>query len=118
MAQQVRVHRGAIYYAALDPVIGSEQGGVRPVVIVQNDVGNYYSPTVIVAAITTRVQKHPLPTHVPLPTAVSGLSRDSVILGEQVRTIDKRRLHQRVGQLPAAILRAVDRALAVSLGLQ
>lgn len=111
------IARGEIYYADLDPVLGSEQGGVRPVLVVQNDVGNRHSPTVIVAAITTQMQKHPLPTHVRLSRAVSGLSRTSVILCEQVRTIDKRRLRQRTGRLPAATLLAVDQALAVSLGL-
>lgn len=117
MPKQLVVRRGDLYYADLDPVRGSEQGGVRPVLIIQNDVGNRYSPTVIVAAITTQLQKHRLPTHVRLPQTVGGLARTSVILCEQVRTIDKHRLRQLIGHLPETVLGPVDRALAVSLGI-
>ena len=111
------VARGELYLADLDPVIGSEQGGLRPVLIVQNDTGNRYSPTVIVLAITSQLQKARLPTHVLLPAAGTGLERDSVALAEQLRTLDKRRLRARIGQLPPAHMRAVDRALMISLGL-
>lgn len=112
-----RVKRGEIFYADLSPVIGSEQGGVRPVLILQNDVGNHYSPTVIVAAITTQLQKNRLPTHVFLPQKESALARDSVILLEQVRTIDKQRLQDRIMKISPARMTAVDRALQISLGL-
>lgn len=112
-----RVKRGEIYYADLSPVVGSEQGGVRPVLILQNDVGNHYSPTVIVAAITTQVQKNNLPTHVLLTREETPLAHDSIILLEQVRTIDKRRLQDRITQLKASRMKQIDRALRVSLGL-
>lgn len=112
-----QVKRGEIYYADLSPVVGSEQGGVRPVVILQNDVGNHYSPTVIVAAITTQVQKNNLPTHVLLASDETSLAHNSMILLEQVRTIDKQRLQDRIAQLRAPRMRQVDRALKVSLGL-
>ena len=113
------VRRGDIYYADLSPVVGSEQGGVRPVLIVQNDVGNRYSPTVIAAAITSQTGKANLPTHISLSaqSAGGGLNRDSVILLEQIRTIDKSRLRGRMGKLDAGTMSAVDNALAVSFGL-
>ena len=112
------IRRGEIYFANLNPVLGSEQGGVRPVLVVQNDVGNRYSSTVIVAPITSRVGKARLPTHVLLPGSELGLPRDSVILLEQLRTIARGRLKSRVGKLDPATMREVDRALAVSLGLR
>jgi mRNA interferase MazF len=108
--------RGDLYYADLNPVVGSEQGGVRPVLVIQNDVGNRHSPTTIVAAITSKA-KITLPIHCPL-SMESGLDRDSVALMEQIRTIDKQRLRDHVGTLDADDMRAVDRALAVSLGLK
>lgn len=110
------IKRGEIYFADLNPVIGSEQGGVRPVLIIQNDIGNKYSPTVIVLAITSRIEKAKLPTHVEVAMGVSGLKRDSVILGEQVRTLEKRRLRERLGQLPEEAMARVDEAMHVSLG--
>ena len=113
-----QVKRGDIFYADLSPVVGSEQGGVRPVLIVQNNVGNKHSPTVIAAAITSQIGKARLPTHIELSARVYGLSRDSVILLEQVRTIDKRRLRERMGKLDQSLMRQVDSALAVSFGLQ
>lgn len=112
-----RVRRGEIYFADLSPVVGSEQGGVRPVLILQNDVGNHYSPTVIVAAITTQVQKNRLPTHVLLTKKEVPLAHNSVVLLEQVRTIDKQRLQDRITQLNLNRMKEVDRALRVSLGL-
>lgn len=108
--------RGEIYRASLDPVIGSEQGGVRPVLIVQNDVGNRHSPTVIVAAITTREKKLHLPTHVFLPAEKSGLARDSVVLLEQVRTLEKSRLTKYLGHLSDGAMSRIDAALLRSLG--
>lgn len=107
--------RGDIYRANLDPVVGSEQGGVRPVVIIQNDMGNRHSPTVIVAAVTTR-SKPRLPVHVYITAAESGLRRDSVVLLEQVRTLEKTRLTRRLGSLGEDAMRRIDRALALSLG--
>ena len=112
------VKRGDIYYADLSPVVGSEQGGVRPVLIVQNDTGNRYSPTVIAAAITSQTGKAKLPTHIELPVEQScGLSRDSVILLEQVRTLDKMRLRERMGHVEDSVMERVDTAIAVSFGL-
>ena len=113
----MNVKRGEIYYADLSPVIGSEQGGVRPVLIVQNDVGNKYSPTVIAAAITSQQYKSNLPTHIPLSAASSGLAKDSIVLLEQVRTIDKRRLKEKMGTIDGNSMDRVDRALSVSFGL-
>ena len=109
--------RGEIYRAALDPVVGSEQGGTRPVVVVQNNVGNRYSPTVIVLAVTSRMNKARLPTHIEEPSPIGGLPRDSVILAEQVRTLDKQRLTERLGALPESVMAQVDRALLMSLGI-
>ena len=112
------VRRGDIYYADLSPVVGSEQGGVRPVLIIQNDTGNRHSPTVIAAAITSQMGKARLPTHIQLQGQSVGLSRDSVILLEQIRTIDKSRLRERMGRLDENTMSAVDSAIAVSFGLQ
>jgi len=112
------VKRGDIYYADLSPVVGSEQGGVRPVLIIQNDTGNRYSPTVIAAAITSQTGKARLPTHIELSAARSGLTRDSVVLLEQVRTLDKRRLREKMGKADDAVMEQIDTAIAVSFGLQ
>ncbi len=111
------VKRGDIYYADLSPVVGSEQGGMRPVLIVQNDTGNRHSPTVIAAAITSQINKARLPTHIELAAKTYGLSKDSVILLEQVRTIDKKRLREHMGRLDENLMGRVDSALAVSFGL-
>ncbi len=111
------VKRGEIYYADLSPVIGSEQGGVRPVLIVQNDVGNKYSPTVIAAAITSQHEKSSLPTHINLSAECCGLAKDSIVLLEQVRTIDKRRLKEKMGAIDSGAMNRVDKALSVSFGL-
>lgn len=113
----MNVKRGEIYYADLSPVVGSEQGGTRPVLIVQNDVGNKYSPTVIAAAITSQRYKTDLPTHIQVNATGSGLARDSIVLLEQVRTIDKRRLRERMGTLNNNDMGRVDQALSVSLGI-
>ncbi|MBE5741029.1 MAG: type II toxin-antitoxin system PemK/MazF family toxin [Clostridiales bacterium] len=113
----MEVNRGDIYYADLSPVIGSEQGGVRPVLVVQNDVGNKYSPTVIVVAITSQLSKAKLPTHIELPRDRSRLSKDSVILLEQIRTLDKRRLQEKISTLDEDIMDMVDVALMISLGV-
>ena len=112
------VRRGDIYYADLSPVVGSEQGGMRPVLIVQNDTGNKHSPTVIAAAITSQTGKARLPTHIELEAKSYGLTRDSVVLLEQIRTIDKRRLKERMGKLDISLMERVDNAIAVSFGLQ
>ena len=111
------VRRGDIYYADLSPVVGSEQGGMRPVLIVQNDTGNKHSPTVIAAAITSQINKARLPTHIELQANTYGLSKDSVILLEQIRTIDKRRLKEHMGRLDEEMMSKVDNAIAVSFGL-
>ncbi|VBB05816.1 plasmid maintenance toxin/cell growth inhibitor [Lucifera butyrica] len=111
------VKRGDIYYANLSPVVGSEQGGHRPVLIIQNDVGNKYSPTVIVAAITSQISKAKLPTHVEVTAKQFNLDKDSVILLEQLRTIDKRRLKEKVTHLNEEVMERVDEAIRISLGL-
>ena len=111
------VKRGDIYYADLSPVVGSEQGGLRPVLIVQNDVGNKYSPTVIAAAITSQISKAKLPTHIDVFADSFGLAKDSVILLEQIRTIDKKRLKEKMGHLDDALMSRVDDAISVSFGL-
>ncbi len=111
------IKRGDIYYADLSPVIGSEQGGLRPVLIVQNDVGNKYSPTVIAAAITSRLGKAKLPTHIDVYADKVGLQKDSVILLEQIRTIDKKRLGEKMGHLDDEMMNAVDEAISISFGL-
>lgn len=112
------ISRGELYSANLDPVVGSEQGGTRPVLVVQNDVGNRFSPTVIVLAVTSQFNKARLPTHVEIASGASGLNRDSVVLAEQIRTLDKRRLKERIGCVSAEEMRAVSRALQVSVGLE
>ncbi|PYG88195.1 mRNA interferase MazF [Ruminiclostridium sufflavum DSM 19573] len=111
------IKRGDIYYADLSPVIGSEQGGVRPVLVVQNDVGNKYSPTVIAAAITSQINKAKLPTHIEIGALEYGLAKDSVILLEQIRTIDKRRLREKIGHLDEELMEKVNDALEISFGL-
>ncbi len=111
------VKRGDIFYADLSPVIGSEQGGVRPVLIVQNDVGNKYSPTVIAAAITSQINKAKMPTHIEIGAAEYGLNKDSVILLEQIRTIDKRRLREKIGRLDKTLMARVNKAISISFGL-
>lgn len=111
------IHRGDIYYADLRPVVGSEQGGVRPVLIIQNDIGNKHSPTVICAAITSQMNKAKLPTHVELDSSRYALVKDSVVLLEQLRTIDKKKLRDKVCHLDREILRKVERALLISLDL-
>jgi len=113
----VQVRRGDIFYADLSPVIGSEQGGVRPVLIIQNDVGNKYSPTVICAAITSQINKAKLPTHIEIDSTTSTLVRDSVILLEQIRTIDKKRLREKICWLDDSMMRRINRATSISLGL-
>ena len=112
------VKRGDIFYADLSPVIGSEQGGIRPVIVVQNDIGNRYSPTVIVAAITSQINKAKLPTYVETSSEEYGLNRDSVVLLEQIRTLDKRRLKERIGHMTENDMKKVNRALAISLNLE
>ncbi|WP_043898259.1 type II toxin-antitoxin system PemK/MazF family toxin [Clostridioides difficile] len=111
------IKRGDLYYADLSPVVGSEQGGVRPVLIIQNDVGNKYSPTVIVSAITSQINKAKLPTHVEISSNEYGLNKDSVILLEQIRTIDKKRLREKIGCLDENMMIKVDDGLQISLGL-
>lgn len=113
----MNVKRGDIFYADLSPVIGSEQGGIRPVLIVQNDVGNRYSPTVIAAAITSRRDKTKLPTHIPIEASGSGLQKDSVVLLEQVRTLDKQRLKEKMGSVDYNSMKEINQALSVSFGL-
>ena len=113
----MNIKRGDIYFADLRPVVGSEQGGVRPVLIIQNDMGNCHSPTVIWAAITSRMNKAKLPTHIALAAQGSGLPRDSVILLEQIRTLDKKRLRERMGHVEERVMEKVDTAIAVSFGL-
>lgn len=111
------IRRGDIYYADLSPVVGSEQGGVRPVLIIQNDIGNRFSPTVIAAAITSQRTKANLPTHILLDANTTGLAKDSIVLLEQVRTIDKHRLKERMGRLDNRAMSLVDQALSISFGL-
>jgi mRNA interferase MazF len=111
------IKRGEIYFAQLNPVIGSEQGGIRPVLVVQNDIGNQYSPTTIILAITSQINKAKLPTHVELKAKTYGMERDSVILAEQIRTIDKTRLKQRIAVLNEETMNKVNQALSVSLTL-
>lgn len=110
------IKRGEIYYADLSPVVGSEQGGIRPVLVVQNDIGNKYSPTVIAAAITSQLDKARLPTHITLPAEQYGLPKNSVVLLEQIRTIDKQRLKEKIGVLPSTMMARINEALLVSLG--
>lgn len=112
------IKRGELYYADLSPVVGSEQGGIRPVLVVQNDTGNKYSPTIIAAAITSKINKAKLPTHIELHGSNCGLAKDSVILLEQIRTLDKRRLKERIGALPDITMSKVDKAILISLGFE
>ena len=109
--------RGDIYYADLSPVVGSEQGGIRPVLVIQNDIGNKYSPTVIAAAITSQINKAKMPTHIELAAKDYGLNKDSVILLEQIRTIDKRRLREEIGRIDDGLMASVNNALSISFGL-
>ena len=113
----MNIKRGDIFYADLSPVVGSEQGGLRPVLIVQNDIGNRYSPTVIAAAITSRLGKTKLPTHIDIYDSEVGLAKDSVILLEQIRTLDKKRLRERMGHLGEDVMSKVNSAISVSFGL-
>ncbi len=112
----MEIRRGDLYYADLSPVVGSEQGGVRPVLIIQNDTGNKYSPTVIACAITSQLSKARLPTHIEIPQGAYGLQKDSVMLLEQIRTLDKRRLKEKLGTLSAEYMHKVDKAILISLG--
>ena len=112
------VKRGDIFYADLSPVVGSEQGGIRPVIIIQNDIGNKYSPTVIVSAITSQINKAKLPTHVEISSEEYGLNRDSVVLLEQIRTLDKRRLKEKIGHMTDSDMKKVNKALLISLNLE
>lgn len=111
------VKRGDIYYTDLSPVVGSEQGGIRPVLVIQNDIGNKYSPTVIAAAITSQINKAKMPTHIELAAKDYGLNKDSVILLEQIRTIDKRRLREKIGRIDDGLMASVNNALSISFGL-
>lgn len=111
------VKRGDIYYADLSPVVGSEQGGIRPVLVIQNDIGNKYSPTIIAAAITSKINKAKMPTHIELSAKDYGLNKDSVILLEQIRTIDKKRLREKIGRIDDELMQSVNEALSISFGL-
>lgn len=113
----MNVKRGDIFYADLSPVIGSEQGGVRPVLVIQNDIGNKYSPTIIIGAITSQINKAKLPTHVEITAPEYGLPKDSVVLLEQIRTIDKKRLREKIGRFNDEMMKKVDECLKISLGL-
>lgn len=110
------VKRGELYYADLSPVIGSEQGGVRPVLVIQNDIGNRYSPTIIAAAITSQLNKAKLPTHITLDAEQFGLPKNSIVLLEQIRTIDKQRLKEKIGELPVTMMTKINDGLLISLG--
>ena len=112
------VKRGELYYADLNPVVGSEQGGLRPVLILQNDIGNKYSPTVIVAAITSQLTKAKIPTHIMLDALSFGLPKDSVVLLEQIRTLDKQRLKERISSLPSDLMQQINDAILISLGIE
>lgn len=112
-----KIRRGDLFYADLSPVVGSEQGGMRPVLVIQNNIGNHYSPTVIIAAITAKISKPKMPIHVGIKGGEQGVGRNSVILMEQIRTIDKQRLHDKIGRLDDQKMKQVDEALKVSIGL-
>ena len=114
---QLLIKRGDIFYADLSPVVGSEQGGIRPVLVIQNDIGNKYSPTIIISAITSQINKAKLPTHVEIRAEDFGLLKDSVILLEQIRTIDKRRLREKIGKLDDDLMEKVNEGLYISVGL-
>ena len=111
------VKRGDLFYADLSPVVGSEQGGIRPVLVVQNDIGNKYSPTIIAAAVTSQINKAKMPTHIEINAETYGLAKDSVILMEQIRTIDKKRLKEKIGHIDSEVMVKVNEALTVSFGL-
>lgn len=113
----MQINRGDIYYADLSPVVGSEQGGLRPVLVIQNDIGNKYSPTVIIAAITSQLTKAKLPTHIELNKDKYNLAKDSVVLLEQIRTLDKRRLQEKIGSIDVGTMQRVDLAVMISLGI-
>lgn len=113
----MNVKRGELYYADLSPVVGSEQGGIRPILVVQNDIGNKYSPTIIAAAITSKLGKAKLPTHIELSAKVYGLEKDSVVLLEQIRTLDKKRLRAKIGELEDFKMSEVNKAMMISLGV-
>ena len=113
----MNVKRGDVYYADLSPVVGSEQGGVRPVLVLQNNVGNKYSPTIIISAITSQINKSKLPTHIEINATEFGLSKDSVVLLEQIRTIDKKRLREKIGHLDDELMNQVNEALQISFGM-
>lgn len=117
MNNKIIVKRGDIFYVDLSPVVGSEQGGVRPVLVIQNDVGNKYSPTIIVAAITSQMKKAKLPTHIEINAGNYGLIKDSVLLLEQIRTIDRKRIRDRIGRCDKNFMKEVDKALEVSIGI-
>lgn len=110
------IKRGEVYYADLNPVVGSEQGGIRPVVVLQNDVGNKFSPTIIAAATTSKLDKAKLPTHIELPQGTTVLPKNSLVLLEQIRTIDKSRIKEKIGELPASVMSQIEQALLISLG--
>ena len=110
------IKRGEVYYADLNPVVGSEQGGIRPIVVLQNDVGNKYSPTIIAAATTSKLSKAKLPTHIELPKETTLLPKNSLVLLEQIRTIDKSRIKEKIGELPPAVMAKIEQALLISLG--
>lgn len=114
----MKVRRGDLYYADLSPVVGSEQGGVRPVIVVQNDIGNKYSPTIIVAPVTSQMNKAKLPTHVKLKGNKHGLPKNSVALMEQLRTIDKTRLREKIGTFSGEIMNKIDEAITISLAIE
>jgi len=114
----MKIKRGDIFFADLSPVVGSEQGGIRPVLIIQNDLGNHFSPTVIVAAITAKMAKPKLPTHIPIKADEFGVGKDSIILLEQIRTADKSRLKEKVGRVDQATIEKVNHALGISIGLE
>lgn len=113
----MNVKRGDVYYADLSPVVGSEQGGIRPVLVLQNNVGNKYSPTIIISAITSQINKSKLPTHIEINATDFGLSKDSVVLLEQIRTIDKKRLREKIGHLNEDVMHLVNDALQISFGM-
>jgi len=113
----MNIKRGEIYYADLNPVVGSEQGGIRPVLVVQNDIGNRYSSTVIVAAITSRINKAKLPTHIEIPANKYGLNKKSVVLLEQIRTIDRKRIMEKIGLFEEDMMKKVDKSIKISLGI-
>ncbi len=117
MNDKTVIKRGDIFYADLSPVIGSEQGGVRPVLVIQNDVGNKYSPTIIIAAITSQMKKAKLPTHIEIDAGSFGLIKDSVLLLEQIRTIDRKRIRDKIGKCDRGFMTKVDRAIGISVGI-